>query len=83
MNFFTFFAKYTISIAYLPILRKTITKIKINGLAKFNFKWPFYVIFVIVMPSWKIWCGFLIVNGLVFVSELQKVEKKWPSVPEC
>ena len=28
---------------------QTITKITINGLSKFNFERPFYVIFVIVM----------------------------------
>ena len=37
----------------------------INGLSKFKFEKPFYVIFVIVILNWQIWCGFLTVNVLV------------------
>ena len=44
----------------------TITKNPINDLSKFNFERPFYVTFVNVMLNWKIWYGFLIVDGLVF-----------------
>ena len=43
-----------------------ITKITINGsCSKFSCEKPFYVIFVIVILNWQIWCGFLVVNGLV------------------
>ena len=44
----------------------TITKITITGLSKFNCERQFIVIFVIVKHNWKIYCGFLIVDGLVF-----------------
>ena len=44
----------------------TITKITINSCSNFRCERPFYVIFVIVIFNWQIWCGFLIVNGLVF-----------------
>ena len=44
----------------------TITKITINtSCSKFSCERPFNVIFVIVIRNWQIWCGFLIVYGLV------------------
>ena len=45
----------------------TITKITIHSCSKFSCRRPFYVIFVIVILNWQIWCGFLIVNGLVLL----------------
>ena len=53
----------------------TITKITINICSKFSCVRPFYVIFVIVILNWQIWCRFLIVNGLVL--QENKARCKW------
>ena len=42
-----------------------ITKITINSRSKFSCERPCYVIYVIVIINWQIWCGFFIVNRLV------------------
>ena len=49
-----------------PVKYATNLSIVRTEITKFNCERPFYVIFVIVMLNWKIWCEFLIDDGLVF-----------------